>query len=273
MHFKIVSDSSSNLFELPDVDYQAVPMKIITSEKEYTDEPALDLQEMTEELLQYKGKTTSSCPNYHEWSNAFEGADGVFAVTITGALSGAYSAAVLAAQDHPQAHVINSLSTGPEMLLIIERLRELILQGLSFEEIKAAIEAYQPHTHLLFSLESLNNLARNGRCNPAVAKIAGVLGIRVLGKASAEGTLEPLHKCRGDKKLIDTFLKELDALGYQGGKLRITHCMNESLARELKTAIAGRYPAADIQIGTCKGLCTFYAEKGGLIVGFEDLPA
>ena len=65
------------------------------------------------------------------------------------------------------------------------------------------------HTHLLFTLRSLENLARNGRVSPAVAKIAGVLGIVVVGKASDEGTLQQMHKCRGEKRAIDTLFKEM----------------------------------------------------------------
>lgn len=44
--------------------------------------------------------------------------------------------------------------------------------------------AYAGHTHLLFSLESLNNLARNGRVKLTAAVVARALGIRVLGQAS-----------------------------------------------------------------------------------------
>ena len=39
MKRKIVLDSSSNLWQLPGVDYACVPLKIITDEQEYVDEP------------------------------------------------------------------------------------------------------------------------------------------------------------------------------------------------------------------------------------------
>ena len=48
---------------------------------------------------------------------------------------------------------------------------------MEFDEICEAILAYHKHTHLVFSLESLANLARNGRVKPAVAAVARVLGI------------------------------------------------------------------------------------------------
>ena len=49
---------------------------------------------------------------------------------------------------------------------------------------------------LIFVLQSLKNFANNGRVSPAVAKIAGIMGICIIGKASDVGTLEPIHKCR-----------------------------------------------------------------------------
>ena len=82
----------------------------------------------------------------------------------------------------------------------------------SFEEIRDSVTEYQNHTNLLFSLESLTNLARNGRVNPAVAKIAGVLGIRVFG-AVTEGVLDPIQKIRGEAKTIEAMFAEMKKRG------------------------------------------------------------
>jgi DegV family protein with EDD domain len=276
MNYKIVSDSASNIFHLPDVSYQNVPLKIITSEAEYADSPFLDIPNMIQELKSYTGTSSTSCPNVHEWLEAYEGSDAIFAISITSTLSGSYSSAMQAAMDyeneHPGAHVcvIDSLSAGPEMQLIIEKLQELILAEKSFEEIKELILTYQKHTHLLFSLQSLHNLSRNGRVHPAVAKMAGLLGIRLVGKASAEGTLEPLHKCRNEKRALKTILKEMKNTGYCGGKVRIAHCMNEKASLALKKLVEEEFPDSDVTIGDCKGLCSYYAENGGLMIGFTD---
>jgi len=126
-------------------------------------------------------------------------------------------------------------------------------------------------THLVFSLESLTNLARNGRVNPAVAKIAGVLGIRVIGCASEVGTLQQLHKCRGEKKALETLFTEMVSRGFAGGKARIAHCFNLEAANKLKETILAAFPRADIFIEPTTALCSFYAEQGGLLVGFESV--
>lgn len=275
MSFKIVTDSSANLLKFPGVAFASVPLKIITAKAEYVDDAALDTAAMVEEIKNTKGKSGTSCPNIHEWMDAFGDADQVFAVTITSSLSGCCAAARHAAEEYEAAHpgarvyVVDTLSTGPEMVLLVEMLAQLYNDGCDFDQMVSYIQEYQKHTHLLFFLESLTNLARNGRVNPAIAKIAGVLGIRIMGKASDEGTLEPMHKCRGEKKALDTMLSEMGKLGYRGGKVRIDHCENPDAAKAIQEMILAQYPEADIKIGVCRGLCSFYAEHGGLLLGFE----
>ena len=276
MKFKIVSDSSSNIFQFPGVAFASVALKINTASAEYVDDENLDVAKMVRELQENKGKSGTSCPNVHDWLQAFEGADYIFAVTITSNLSGSYASAQQAKaifeENNPDAkvYVVDSLSTGPEMRLIMERIREWIDEHLSFEQIKEKVQAYQKKTHLLFSLESLTNLARNGRVNPAVAKIAGMLGIRMVGCASEVGTLQPLHKCRGEKKALETIFKEMVERGFEGGRARIAHCFNPQAAASLKETILAAFPKCDIFIEPATALCSFYAEEGGLLVGFES---
>jgi fatty acid-binding protein DegV len=100
--------------------------------------------------------------------------------------------------------------------------------------------------------------------------MAGALGIRLVGKASDHGTLEPMHKCRGEKKALETIFDEMmNKMGYKGGKVRIGHSLNENAANTLKSMILKQYPNADISIIDHAGLCCFYAEKGGVLMGFE----
>ncbi len=275
MKYKIVSDSSSNLTTFSGIDYASVPLKITTDGKEFVDNSELDISDMINYFDSYKGRSGTACPGTGEWLEAFGDADYVFCVTITSTLSGSYNAAVVAKnqyeEEHPERHVfvIDSLSAGPELGLIIEKLKELILAGKGYDEICKEITAYQKTTYLLFSLESLKNLANNGRVNPAVAKLCGLLGIRVVGRASVKGDLQPTDKSRGEKNALVSIIKNMKALGYTGGKLRIDHCYNESAAHKLAELIKAEFGNIDIRIAHTTGLCYFYAEKGGLMIGFE----
>ena len=57
--------------------------------------------------------------------------------------------------------------------------------------------------------------------------------------------------------------------GFWGGKVRISHCQNPEFAATVKDALTKEFGNIDIEIYECRGLCSFYAEKGGIIVGFE----
>ena len=118
-------------------------------------------------------------------------------------------------------------------------------------------------------MESLSNFARNGRVRPSLAAIANLIGIRIVGRASSEGDLEPLHKCRGEKRAIRQLWDSMQQSGYAGGKVRIRHSDNRNAAEMLSGEILSSYPDADIKVGTNHGLCSYYAEKGGILVGFE----
>ena len=93
MNTKIVVDSSASLYTLQGVDFECVPLKIITDDAEYLDNGTMDAVGMAQTLRTYKGKTSTSCPNVSDWLAAYEGADEVYAITITGTLSGSYNAA------------------------------------------------------------------------------------------------------------------------------------------------------------------------------------
>lgn len=174
--------------------------------------------------------------------------------------------------EHPgrKVFILDSLSTGPELELLIEKYRELIDFGCSFDEIQQRIKEYLKQTHLLFSLESLSNFAKNGRVSPALAAAANLPGIRIVGRASNAGDLEPLHKCCGEKRAIKQLWDCMQQSGYAGGKVRIRHSDNRNAAEMLSGEILSSYPEADIKIGANRGLCSYYAEKGGILVGFES---
>lgn len=272
---RIAADSSANVLALEHVPFASAPLKVITAEREFVDTRELNVAEMLDYFSQYKGKSKTSCPNPADWLEAFGDAEEVYCVAITSGLSGSYNAACIAKQmyesekEGAKVCVVDSLSAGPELTLLVQKLEEMVCRDMSFEEISREIEAYKQKTGLLFMLESLNNFAANGRVSPAVAKIAGVLGIRIVGKASDQGTLEPTDKCRGEAKSLSTLVARLKENGLMKGRVQIDHCRNEQAALKLKSMIEEQIPGAAVAIGENRGLCSYYAELGGILVGYE----
>lgn len=280
MNLNIVVDSGCDLRSienLPEgITFSYVPLSIIIGENEFVDDEHLDIKDMVDKLYSYKGKTSTACPSPEAWYNEFLKGDETFAVTITSGLSGSYNSAMLAkkmlAESHPEkkAYVLDSLSAGPEMTLITEKAIELALSGLSFEELCAEAEEYKKRrTHIIFVLKSLENLAKNGRVSKAVAKVAGMLNIYAIGIATGEGTIKLINQCRGMSKAYSKVAEEIKQLGFENGKIIISHCLNEPAVEMLKKLFAEAFGAVKIDVMPASALCTYYAEKGGVLIGFE----
>ncbi len=275
MKIKIVTDSASNMLALDGIDFESVPLRMVTDEKEYVDTADLDVEAMVNDLSTYKGRSGTACPGVGDWLTAFDGYDMIFCITITSNLSGSYNSAMTAKQQYEEenpgkkVYVLDSYTAGPEMKLHIEKIKEMVLAGKEYEVICKEIEAYkEKDTALVFCLESMRNLANNGRVNPAVATFASLVGIRVVGDATG-GKLNPNKKPRGAKKATAEIITNMKNLGYEGGRVYIDHVFNEKAAESLKEALLGEFPEANVVIDKTRGLCSFYAEKGGLMVGFE----
>ena len=196
-------------------------------------------------------------------------------MTITSGLSGTYNSACVAKEQYISQHpetkicVVDSLSTGPGEVLLIEKIAEMKAAGKTFEEVSVEIDKYRDSLRLFFGLKSLHNLAQNGRVSKIVASAIGIMNIRILGTASKEGTIEPVAKCRGEKKLIETILSEIKKIGYKGGKVRICHVENEELSSSIIEGLKKEFGKIDIKSILARGLCGFYAERGGIIIGCE----
>ena len=275
MKRKIVADSSCDIWELNGVDFAVAPITISTDNKHYVDNQELDVHLMSEELAKYKGVSHTACPSVGSWLDCYEGFDEIFVITLTGAMSGTYNSAMTAKgiyeeeNENVKVHVFDSLSTGPEMRLLIEKLKEMIEEDLTFEEIVEKGQDYLNHTRLFSALKSLHNFAMNGRVSKTVASAIGVLNISIFATASEKGTIQQISKCRGEKKVVKSMIEHLEDAGYHGGKVRISHADNLKLAHNVRDKILELYPNADIIVYPMGGLCTYYAEKGGLLVGCE----
>lgn len=272
---RIIADSSCDLPQAPEKDFYIAPLTIQTENKQYVDDATLDVDAMLTDLAAYSGRTTTACPSIGAWLASMDGANEIMIITITSHLSGSYNAAVAAKdlylQNNPDAKisVIDSLSTGPEMRLLIEKIRQAEESGLSFEEIDCQVRSYMEKTRLFFSLQSLHNLAANGRVNKIVAAAVGVLGIRIVATASAQGEIEPISKSRGDKRAIAEMVQQLRQAGFNGGKVRISHVQDHGLAMLYAEAIRHAFPGSDILLRPSTALCSFYAEKSGILIGIE----
>lgn len=278
MTYQIIVDSSCDLLTLSgpsNLTYTRIPLKIRVEDTEYNDTPELDISGMMNSVRDCEGFTGTAAPSPEEWSQAFQKADVNFAITITGSLSGCFNSALtgkgMALEENPSCkiHLIDSLSTGPEVTLLVQRLCSLIEQNLPYEEIVTQIEEYRTHTHLLFVLESLDKFIKSGRISKLQGHMVDLLGIKILGQASATGTLEVLQKCKGRKCAYKKLVEDMLEKGWNGSKVVISHCFHPEAVEQIRKLIHQHYPDCLIQVMPTSGLCSYYADLGGMLVGFE----
>ncbi len=275
-NIKLIIDSSSNMKSDPDHNVEVVPLTISFCGKDYIDDQNLNIREFLNDMNQNQvaGKTT--CPSIQAWLNALEGTEKAIIITMTSGMSGTFSSALQAKTMYEEKHptsqiiVVDSRSAGPELTIVLHGIEKMIQGDIRFVDLEEVIAKFRMRTHLLFILQSLHNLSLNGRVSPVAAKVAGLLKINLIGTASKEGKLEPLTKARGMKKAMRELLKYMKDDNYHGGEVIIDHCENEKDAEIIKDKILAEYPDAQVTIRPMRGLCSFYAEEGGIMVGFHE---
>ena len=280
MKWNIVTDSSCDLFPqagfAPEAELSSVPFVVSVGEQDYVDDPSLDTAAFLDAMEGSEAPSRTSCPSPQAWLEQFEKAEQSIALTISSNLSGSYNSAMTAKQmaqeraPEKKIAVLDSLSTGPEVTLCVEKIRALIEAGEEFSGVVEKAQAQLRETRIAFALCSFHNLVKNGR----MSRLAGVLARRLnmwgIGIGSEEGTIAIKGKVRGSAKAIALLVQDMKERGFRGGRVIITHCQNLELAQKLQSKILELWQSAKVSIMPTRGLCSYYAERNGLIVGYSQ---
>lgn len=276
MKFKIIVDSSSNLLnsyyqDKKDVAFKVVPLTIRIGQEEFIDNDELDVNRMLD-VLRLNDGGQSSCPSPNDYLRELDEAEYSFIITITSKLSGSFNSACVArtmCKNPEHVFVIDSKGTAGSIVLIAEKLFELIKENKEFSVITNEITAFRNSVNLLFALDCFDNLVRNGRMSKLTAFIAEKIAIKPLCYAD-DGEIKIKEKIR-------TFRGVIKRMTHYIGKMCedttnkiciIAHTRNETAALELKKDIEENYHFKEVRVMENRGLCAFYALEGGLIVTF-----
>ena len=278
MKWKILTDTGSNIREINDLPadttFDIIPLILHVDNEDFVDTPDLDTKNLIEKVAQ-STSSSSACPAPGAYAEKFAGADNVICFTISSELSGSYNSAfqgrLLALEENPEAniHVFDTRSAGGEMDLLVHKAVDLVREGKEFDDVIANLNEYHKKTYVGYMLKSIENLVKNGRVNKIVGSLVGLLNIHVIGVRSEEGTIEMSNRARGEKRALDTFVKDLLEAGFNGNILEVSHVNNKELADKLVAKMLEHFPNTRVRISSTSGLCSFYAERGGLIVGYE----
>lgn len=279
MSWAILADSSCNLREYRpkavDAVYRVAPLKINIAGREYVDDASLDVAELNRLILEEDTSSSSSCPSVGEWAELFRSADNIIAITISARLSGSYEAACMARdmvleEGARNIHIVNSRAAGGKLELLVAQLDGFLAErpAASFDEAVAFVDRLEGASTVLFSLSSYDNLTKSGRMPKLAGHLASKLNIRILGIASDEGTIKIVGPTRGSRKTLDKIVHTMRDQGFDGGMVYLDHVENELGAQALADRVRQEWPDAEVRILPCGGLCSYYAENKGLIIGF-----
>lgn len=274
MKYQILCDSSGDMpesmFKNKNIGYSVVPLTILVGDQEFVDNESLNPSEMLAAMHAYKGKTSSACPSPDSFEKLFKNADYTFVVTITQKLSGCYNSAMVAKQSYEKSDnvcVIDSKATSGTMLLIVEKLVELIEQGLSYTEICQQIEKYRDERTLFFVLQKFDNLIANGRMSRVAGFVANTLFIRPICRA-VDGDIKIALKLMGPKNAFQKLVKmTAEECKDKDTKIVITHCEDNQDAGFVKEELE-KLGYTNIHVLPTRGLTSFYALEKGLILCF-----
>ena len=278
MKWSIITDSSCDFVadkKIPEyIKLAEVPFVISVGKNDYVDTPDLDVNVMLDDMDSCSEASRTSCPSPGAWYELFEQADQIIAITISANLSGSYNSAMTARKmildKYPEKKIfiLNSLSAGSVLTMYVEKTIELIEKGYDFDDVVSILQKTLKHKHTVFALASFNNLVKNGRVSRLSGFIAGKLGIWGIGIASEEGTIVVKTKTRGLPRVISAFLEDMKENKFEGGYVVISHCQNLELAHNLRDHILELWKNSKVKILATGGLCSYYAERKGLIVAY-----
>ena len=122
--------------------------------------------------------------------------------------------------------------------------------------------------NLLFVLNTYDNLIKNGRMNKFVGMVASLLSIRPLFCAS-DGEIKLIKKIRTMTKSLASLVDEMPNLAASFNHVVISYVNNLDVAEGLAKNIKNKYANVEVELVPTRGLTTFYAQQGGIIVSFR----
>ncbi|MGB7999744.1 MAG: DegV family protein [Anaerobacillus sp.] len=282
MATRIITDSSIDFPEdlLNELNVTIIPLNLLFGDEEYKAGLDLDTSTFYQKLKKSKELPKSSAPSPQDFLTKYEESnaeDDILVIALSQSLSTTYDNAVLARkmfheeQPDRRIEVINSNTASSGLGIIVCHAAEMARDGESFESIVEQAHEYTEDTLTMFLLDTLDNVIKGGRLDRVRGTIASALNIKLLMKASDDGSLEVLDKVRGNKRAIRQFIQKIGEYGHnlEDKVLAVAHSNCEEKAKALIDQIQERYKFKDVILSTMGPLIGTYAGEGGLLVAFK----
>ncbi|MTI96064.1 MAG: DegV family protein [Firmicutes bacterium] len=250
----IVTDSTADLS--PDLvaahGITVVPLNVHFHEEVFKDGIDIDTDSFFAKLKDSTVPPRTSQPSPGDFHKVYKtllgsGYDAIISIHISKELSGTFQSATIAKSMLPEEniHIVNSKSASMGLGVIVLKTAELVAAGATVEDAVAKAEHYSNSQMIIFAVDTLEYLHRNGRIGRAAKLIGSLLSVKPMLTVDSDGFVAPLGKVRGQAKVIPFLVEEAKRfLEDYNGKIDIAvlHGQEPKLAEEIKQLLQKELP-------------------------------
>jgi DegV family protein with EDD domain len=271
----IVVDSTA---DFPDAqerypNWRVVPLYVNFGTDSYKDGVDLTAAEFYERLRTSPELPTTSQPTPGDFLETYEelGAyERILSVHLAATLSGTFQSAGTAAAElgDGRARTIDSATASIGTAMLATAIQRRLERGTTDEEIDALVERYKRDHGLLFTVDTLEFLARGGRIGRAKAFAGELMHVKPI-LSIRDGEVLPVKRVRGNRKAFQEFVNALDAQTRDepGLHVGIAHADAPERMIEIEKMVRDRRPQATIEMESILG-AVIGAHAGPGTVGF-----
>ena len=271
----VVVDSTADFPEAPQrfPNWRVVPLYVRFGDESYRDYVELGPEAFYRRLPAETETPTTSQPTPGDFLDAYRelsGYERILSVHIAGELSGTIESARAAARllEDGRARTIDSGSASAAIAMLALAIQRRLERGTNDDEVDRLVQRYRREAGLLFSVETLEYLARGGRIGRARAWAGELLSIKPI-LSIEEGEVVPVKRVRGNRKAFLEFASAFHAATSDAPSVRvgIAHAAAPERAEALRKMVRETRPAAELELVTTLGP-VLGAHAGPGTVGF-----
>jgi DegV family protein with EDD domain len=258
----IVLDSTADFPEGPErfPNWRIVPLYVRFGETSYKDYVELGPEEFYEKLQASPVVPTTSQPTPGDFLAVYEELaphyERILSLQISSTLSGTFASAESAAEmlGGNAAHVIDSGSVACALALLALAVQRRLERGTTDAEIDVLVARFRAEHRLLFTVDTLEYLAKGGRIGRASALAGTLLNVKPI-LTIRDGEVVPLKKVRGQQKAFDEFRTIFEAGSKDVPSLRvgISHAAAPERLELLRTLALQSRPQAHVDVTSVLG--------------------
>jgi DegV family protein with EDD domain len=255
----IVLDSTA---DLPDArerfpNWRIVPLYVRFGKETYRDYVELTPDDFYARLADAPEPPQTSAPPPGDFAAVYEelgGYERVLSLHLARKLSGTVESAIVAARTFPFVRVFDTNAISAASAMLGFAIQRRLARGTTDDEVVALVERFRHHHNLLFTIDTLEYMARGGRVGRAAKLAGGLLSVKPI-LTIVDGEVVPLKRVRGMQNAFAEFRAHLESGSHDEPSLRVgvAHAAAPDRLAALESLVRAARPHASLEIAAPLG--------------------